>query len=166
MIKTNPILSSISSMLRGPDPRLKASYSLSRILSQLDLRDMPYDEGVSTNRRHDGTRHVSIGIWLIPVDAGQCPSAADASLAEPAVTCDLRRQGIGVLVPKHSTSTRLLVVVADLDESWRFFLTEVRHQSARPGGWFQLGLDVIKIIDPESLQMSHFRNRRSEMSGS
>ncbi|MEJ7593658.1 MAG: hypothetical protein WKF77_19130 [Planctomycetaceae bacterium] len=37
------------------------------------------------------------------------------------------------------------------------FLTEVRHQSTRPGGWFQLGLDVIRMIDPESLQMSHFR---------
>ncbi|MBC7965833.1 MAG: hypothetical protein H7Z17_07895, partial [Fuerstia sp.] len=152
--------------LRGPDPRLKASYSLSRILTQLDLRDMPYEEGMNPNRRHDETRHVSIGIWLIPVEADQCPEAANTALAEPAVTCDLRRQGIGVLVPKHMTAKRFLVAVADLDESWRFFLTEVRHQSTRPGGWLQLGLDVIKIVDPESLQMSHFRNRRAELSQS
>ena len=165
MIKSNPIFSSLASMLCGPDPRIKASYSLSRILSQLDLRDMPYEEGVNTNRRRDVTRHVSIGIWLIPISANQSPDAADTSLAEPAVTCDLRRQGIGVLVPKHMTATRFLVAVEDLDELWRFFLTEVRHQSVRPGGWFQLGLDVIKIVDPESLQMSHFRNRRSELSG-
>ena len=164
MIKSNPILSSIASMLRGPDPRLKASYSLSRILSQLDMRDMPYDGGVNTNRRDDGTRHIAIGIWLIPMDARQSPSEADASLAEPAVTCDLRRHGIGVLVPKHTTATRFLVAFADLDESWRFFLTEVRHQSIRPGGWFQLGLDVIRMVDPESLQLSHFRIRRSEFS--
>ena len=96
MIKSNPILRSIASMLRGPDLRLKASYSLSRILSQLDMRDMPYDGGVNTNRRDDGTRHIAIGIWLIPMDARQSPSEADASLAEPAVTCDLRRQGGGL----------------------------------------------------------------------
>jgi hypothetical protein len=58
------------------------------------------------------------------------------------------------------------LAIADLDESWRFFLTDLRHQSSRPGGWFQLGLDVINIVDPESLQMSHFRNRRAELSES
>ena len=166
MIRSNAILSSFASMLRGPDPRLKASYSLSRILSQLDLRDMPYDEGMNASRRQDVTRHVSIGIWLIPIAADQGPDTADTKLAEPAVTCDLRRQGIGVLVPKHMTATRFLVAFEDLDELWRFFLTEVRHQSVRPGGWFHLGLEVIRIVEPESLQISHFRNRRSEFSGS
>ena len=166
MISPVPILSSSASMLRGPNPRLKASYSLSRILSQLDLREMPYDEGVSKNRRRDGTRHISIGVWLIPIDADQSPSDADTSRAEPAVTCDLRRQGIGVLVARKMTATRFLVAVADFDESWRFFLTEVRHQSTRPGGWLQLGMDVIQIVDPESIQISNFRNRRTEVSQS
>ena len=166
MIKTNPIIRSIASMLSRPDQNVKARNSLSRILSQLDMRDMPYDEGLNTNRRNDVTRHISIGIWLIPIEANQSPSTVDTSFAEPAVTCDLRRQGIGVLVPKYLTAARFLVAVPDLDESWRFFLTEVRHHSTRPGGWFQLGLDVIKLVDPESLQMSHFRNRRSELSGS
>ena len=166
MIKTLPILSSVASMLRGPDPRHKASCSLSRIVSQLDLRDMPYDEGLIKNRRDGVTRHVSLGIWLIPMDDNQSPSAADTSFAEPAVTCDLRRHGIGVLVPKQTTAKRFLVAVADFDESWQFFLTEVRHQSVRPGGWFHLGLEVIRIVEPESLQISHFRNRRSEFSGS
>ncbi|MEJ7593657.1 MAG: hypothetical protein WKF77_19125 [Planctomycetaceae bacterium] len=94
MIKTNPIIRSIASMLSGPDQNLKARHSLSRILSQLDMRDMPYDEGLNTNRRNDGTRHVSIGIWLIPIEANQSAAAAEMSFAEPAVTCDLRRQGI------------------------------------------------------------------------
>ncbi len=166
MIKTLPFVSSVASMLRGPDPRHKASCSLSRIVSQLDLRDMPYDEGLTKNRRDGVTRHVSLGIWLIPIAADQGPDTADTKLAEPAVTCDLRRQGIGVLVPKHMTATRFLVAVEDLDELWRFFLTEVRHQSVRPGGWSHLRLEVIRIVEPESLQISHFRNRRSEFSGS
>ena len=164
MIAANLVINSISSMLHRPDPRRKASYSLARILSQLDVRDLPYDEGVSPNRRNDTTRHVSIGIWLIPVQPHQQPSATDTSLAQPAVTCDLRRQGIGVLVPSQSTATRFLVAVADLDEVWRFFLTDVRHQSARPGGWRQLGLDIVRTVELESLQMLRFRNRLNSLS--
>ena len=165
MIQANAILSSLSSLLRGPDPRRKASYSLSRILSQLELRDLPYNEGISANRRCDGTRHVSIGIWLIPVEANQDPSAADIAVAQPAVTCDLRRQGMGVLVPKHMTATHFLVAVADLDDTWRFFRTDVRHQSDRPGGWFQLGLDIVRSVDLEPLQMLCFRKRLSTFAG-
>ena len=159
MIKANPVIDSIASLLHRSDPRKKASLVLSRILTQLDMRDLPYDEGVNTNRRRDATRRVSIGVWLIPVDPDQNPSSADTSVAEPGVTCDLRRQGIGVLVPEEQTATRFLVAVCDLDELWRFFLTELRHESPRPGNWFHLGLDVVKIIDLESLQMSRFRKR-------
>ncbi|HQX48727.1 MAG TPA: hypothetical protein PLY87_02025 [Planctomycetaceae bacterium] len=159
MLKANPVISSIAAMLHRADPRKKASGSLSRILTQLDMLDLPYDEGVNTNRRRDVTRHVSIGIWLIPIDVNQTASSADTSLAKPAVTCDLRRQGIGVLVSEEQTAASFLVAVCDLDESWRFFLTELRHQTPRPGSWFHLGLDVLKIVEPEGLQMSRFRNR-------
>lgn len=165
MVASNLFFNSIASILSRPNPRLKASYSLARILSQLDLRDMPYDEGVNPNRRTDATRHVSIGIWLIPVEENQSPSIADTSLAQPAVTCDLRRHGMGVLVPARITAKRLLVAVADLEESWRFFLTDVQHISSRPGGWFQLGLDVAEMVDLESLQMVHFRNHLNDRAG-
>lgn len=159
MIAANPIFNSLTSILNRPNPRRKASMALSRIMTQLDLRDLPYEQGVDTNRRQDGTRHVSIGIWLVPIEDNQSPSSVDTSLALPAVTCDMRRQGIGVLVPTNMRAQRFLVAVADMDDVWRFFLTEVRHVSSRPGGWHQVGLDVMKTIDLESLQMQHFRNR-------
>jgi len=159
VITANPVFNSLTSILNRPHPRRKASMVLSRIMSQLDLRDLPYDEGVNKNRRQDGTRHVSIGIWLIPIDDKQSPSNVDTSHALPAVTCDLRRHGIGVLVPTNMQAKQFLVAVADLDDVWRFFLTDVRHASSRPGGWHQLGLDVVTTIDLESLQMLHFRNR-------
>ena len=165
MISATPIFDSLASILNRPHPRRKASMVLSRIMSQLDLRDLPYDEGVNKNRRQDGTRHVSIGIWLIPIDDKQSPSNADTSHALPAVTCDLRRHGIGVLVPTIMQTKQFLVAVADLDDVWRFFLTEVRHVSSRPGGWHQLGLDVVTTIDLESLQMLHFRNRLKSFAG-
>ena len=129
------------------------------------LRDLPYDEGVDKNRRQDGTRHVSIGIWLIPIEVNQSPSNVDTSHALPAVTCDMRRQGIGVLVPTNMQARRFMVAVADQNEVWRFFLTEVRHVSSRPGSWHQLGLDVVKTIDLESLQLLDFRNRVNSFAG-
>ena len=165
MIAANPIFNSLTSILNRPNPRRKASTALSRIMTQLDLRDLPYEQGIDKNRRQDGTRHVSIGIWLIPIEANQTPSNVDTALAVPAVTCDMRRQGIGVLVTTNTRAKKFLVAVADQDEVWRFFLTDVRHVSTRPGGWHQLGLDVVKIIDLESLQMLHFRNRLKAFSG-
>lgn len=157
MIKSNSVINSIASMLHRPDPRLKASQTLSRILTQLHLLDLPYDEGVNTNRRCDTTRHVSIGVWLIPVGPDQNLASIDMSLAEPAVTCDIRRHGIGLLVPGRQSENCFLVAVADLEESWRFFLTNLCHQTPRPASWFHLGLDVIKTVDLEAHQMSKFR---------
>jgi len=165
MIKSFAGINTIASLLSKPDLKRKASISLSRMLTQLDMRDLPYDTDLNANRRNDVTRHVSIGIWLIPVAANQSPTAADTSCAVPAVTCDLRRQGIGVLLSSRVTAPCFLVAAADLDGVWRFFLTEVRHQSPRPGGWFQVGLDVLRIVDLESEQTSRFRNRMKSLSG-
>lgn len=159
MIAANPIFQSLTSILNRPNPRLKASMALSRIMTQLDVRDLPYEQGVDKNRRQDGTRHVSIGVWLIPVEDNQSTSSVETSNAVPVATCDLRRQGIGVLVPTAVRVRRFIVAVADHDNVWRYFLTDVRHVSSRPGGWHQVGLDVIKTIDLESLQLLHFRNR-------
>lgn len=159
MIAANPIFNSLTSILHRPNPRRKASMALSRIMTQLDLRDLPYEQGVDKNRRQDGTRHISIGVWLIPMTANQSASSVETSNAVPAVTCDMRRQGIGVLVPTNLQARQFIVAVADQDNVWRFFLTDVRHVTSRPGGWHQLGLDVVKTVDLESLQMLHFRNR-------
>jgi hypothetical protein len=159
MIAANPVFNSLTSILNRPNPRLKASMALSRIMTQLDVRDLPYEQGVDTNRRQDGTRHVSIGVWLIPVEDNQSASSVETSNAVPVATCDLRRQGIGVLVPTAVRVRRFIVAVADQENVWRFFLTDVRHVSSRPGGWHQVGLDVAKTIDLESLQLLHFRNR-------
>ena len=128
-------------------------------MTQLDLRDLPYEQGVDNNRRQEETRHISIGVWLVPMAANQSVSSVETSNAVPAVTCDMRRQGIGVLVPTNLQARQFIVAVADQDDVWRFFLTNVRHVSSRPGGWHQLGLDVAKTIDLESLQLLHFRNR-------
>ena len=159
MIASNHVFNSLATILNRPHPRRKASMVLARIMTHLDLRDLPYFEGVNKNRRQDGTRHVSIGIWLIPIADNQNPSDVNASLAVPAVTCDMRRHGLGVLVTTDMAAKQFMVAVPDQDEVWRFFLTDLRHVTSQPGGWHQLGLDVVKMVDLESLQMMQFRNR-------
>lgn len=146
-------------MLHRPDPRQQASLSIARLLSQLDLEALPFEEGVQPSRRDAETRHVAIGIWLIPLNENQRPDDADMNRAIPAATCDLRRHGIGVLTPAKLPSKRFIVAVADLENAWKFFVAESRHQSDRPGGWHQLGLHIEKVWQPESLQIVHFRHR-------
>ncbi len=51
MIAANPIFNSLTSILNRPNPRRKASMALSRIMTQLDLRDLPYEQGVDFYRR-------------------------------------------------------------------------------------------------------------------
>jgi hypothetical protein len=154
-----PVLNAVTSMLHRPDARLQASLSLARLMSQLDLEAMPFEEGVQASRRDAETRHVAIGIWLIPLDEKQNADAADMKKAIPATTCDLRRNGIGVLTPARLGSKKFVVAVADLENAWKFFVAETRHQSDRPGGWHQLGLHVEKIWQPGSMQIVQFRHR-------
>ncbi len=49
MITAGVVINSVTSMLHKPNLKRKASLSLSRILTQLDMRDLPYDEGVNTS---------------------------------------------------------------------------------------------------------------------
>ncbi len=159
MVQSIPILNTISNMLHRSDPRRQASIALARLLTRLDLECMAYDEGVVANRRDAQTRHVAIGIWLIPMGENQKLDDVDTKKAIPATTCDLRRHGIGVLTPVRLQAEKYIVAVSDSENVWRFFVSRVRHQSERTGGWTHLGLSVEKIWSPGSLQTMHFRNR-------
>lgn len=159
MISRLPILSTLGGMFNRRDPRQEAGLALTRLLSQFDMEAMPYDRGMRESRRDDNSRHVAIGVWLIPLTENQDPDKADLNKAIPAATCDLRRHGIGVLMPVKLQSKKFIVAIADMEKTWRFFLVGVRHQSDRPGGWFQLGLSVDRIWEPDSLQTVQFRHR-------
>lgn len=159
MIQKIPVLNAIASMLHRPDERKQASLAIARLMSQLDLEAMPFEQGVQLSRRDAQTRHVAIGIWLIPMGEDQRPGDVSMKTAVPATTCDLRRNGIGVLTPAPPQARKFMVAVADLENTWKFFIAESRHQSERPGGWNQLGLSIQKVWEPDSLQIMQFRNR-------
>ena len=71
----------------------------------------------------------------------------------------MRRQGIGVLMPVKLAASKFLAAVADPENVWRFFVVTARHVTDRPGGWFQIGLSVEAMYEPDSLQTLRFRQR-------
>ncbi len=153
------MLSSLGGMFTRRDPRQQAALALARLLSQIDMEAMPFDKGVQQSRRQDDTRHVSIGVWLVPLAADLHPDDASLDKAIPAATCDLRRHGIGVLLPLELKTKALIVAVADKDNVWRFFIGHVRHQSGRPGGWFHVGVSIVQIWEPAKHQTIEFCHR-------
>jgi hypothetical protein len=159
MIQHIPVLKTLGGLFSRRDPQREATITLSRLLTQFDMQTLPFDRGVRESRRNDEARHVAIGIWLIPIPSNQSADDADMDKAIPAATCDLRRGGIGVLMPVELRTKRFVVAVADTEHVWRFFTAAVRHQSPRPGGWFQLGLHVEQNWDPDAFQTLAFRHR-------
>ncbi len=159
MIQNAPVIKSFRNFFGRRDPRQEAGLALARLLSQLDLQEMPFDNGVRPTRRGNSTRYVALGVWLMPLGEKQAPETANFDNAMPAVTSDLRRFGVGLLMPLQLPSPRVLLAVADSEDHWKFFICGVRHNSPRPGGWFQIGLSVDGIWEPEPLQVAHFRKR-------
>lgn len=159
MFERLPILSTLGGMLNRRDPRKQAEIALARLLSQFDMAAMPYETGVAQSRRGESSRSVTIGVWLVPISAGPIGEDTDMGHAIPAASCDLRRQGFGVLVPVQPKADRFIVAVGDMENAWRFFVTQVRHRSERPGGWFQIGLKVEIVFEPDTEQMKQFRTR-------
>lgn len=159
MFQRIPVLSNLGGVFQKRHPRQQAGLALTRLLSQFDMGQMPYETGTRPSRRSEGTRSVAIGIWLIPFEENRGPENADMHKAIPVATCDMRRQGIGVLMPVKLTSRKFIAAVADPENVWRYFIVSARHVTDRPGGWYQLGLSVECMYEPDSLQTIRFRQR-------
>ena len=159
MFQRIPVLSNLGGVFQKRHPRQQAGLALTRLLTQFDMGQMPYETGTRPSRRSEGTRNVAIGIWLIPFEENRGAENADMQKAIPAATCDLRRQGIGVLMPVKLTSRKFIAAVADPENVWRYFVVTARHVTDRPGGWYQLGLSVESMYEPDSLQTLRFRQR-------
>ena len=159
MFQRIPVLCNLGGVFQKRNPRQQAGLALTRLLTQFDMGQMPYETGTRPSRRREGTRNVAIGIWLTPFEENRGPETADMQKSIPAATCDLRRQGIGVLMPVKLQSRKFIAAVADLENVWRYFVVKARHVTDRPGGWFQLGLSVESMYEPDSLQTLRFRQR-------
>jgi hypothetical protein len=165
VIQRIPVLSSLGEFFHRREERNKVAMAIARLMSKLDMEEMPFDEGLKESRRDARTRHVSIGMWLIPASDQLAFEDVDFSRSIPCVTCDLRRHGIGVLIHERLKDTRFIAAIADLEESWRFFHVSIRHQSQRPGGWYHLGLNVDGIAEPSTWQLNRLKHQISDGAG-
>lgn len=122
-------------------------------------KSLPYIGGLIATRRNAKSQATAIGVWLIPCEEIQTVQP-DFTNAIPAVTFDLRRMGVGVLMRQHLECRVVIVAIPDKEEAWRLFECEVRHQSQRLGGWYQVGLQAQSIFEPALAEMtllqSHF----------
>lgn len=157
------MLENVLAMFQRHDPRKQAAVALARIVTQYDMCEMKYSEGLETDRRAREERHVAIGVWLIPVESGASQDDFDFSAAVPAVTQDLRANGFGVMTPVRLDATQFVTAIPDLEEHWKFFLTSVRHNTRRPGSWYQLGLKAESLLSLEQEQMHAFNRHVDEI---
>ena len=122
------------------DPRRDAKIGLARIISRYEMTGLSYKHGIADERRSRDERYVPMGVWLFP--CSETATSADLNLSSgvPAVTHNLRIEGFGVMTPVRLKHRHFVVAVPDENDVWRFFRCDVRHNTARPGHWFLLGL--------------------------
>ena len=157
--------SRVMKLFGARDPKEKSTLALARMLSQYDMSSMPFENALAESKRRDQPRPITVGTMVVPMAAKQTAATADFSLAQPMVTCDLRREGIGIFTTRRQEVPAFIVALADSEDSWKFFTCELRHQSRRPGGWWHLGLLVQNLYDPDIGQMQDFRARLKQVFG-
>ena len=158
MLQYIPVLNRFAKLFDREQPSHDASLVLARLLSQQEMSSLPFDEGLKPSRRHQETRPVGVGVWLIPFSDDIASEDVDTKEPIPAVTCDLRRMGIGLLLPAKLSTRRLIVAVTDSESMWKFVSATVCHQSPQPGGWFRIGLNVDGLWFPSTCQRRAFRD--------
>lgn len=151
-------------------PRREAVVGLARILNRHDVANMTFEGGYEAERRDNDQRKVSWGVWLFPISAETKATDFRLDRGLPAVTQDLRREGIGVMTPMQLTGDQFVIAMPEdpvldtyapertaIEPRWDFFRCDVRHNTRCTGGWYQLGLQVAESITLDGGQRKDFR---------
>ena len=159
------MLNSICNVFTGRDPKRQARLSMARIMSRFDLVRLSYNEGIREERRERDEHHVALGVWLFPCEARESTVDIDMSTGMPAVTSDMRAEGFGVMVPTRLTHGAFLVAAPEEEGHWRYFRCTVCHNTAQPGGWYQVGMHVKRTVDLTSGQRAALREYLESVTG-
>ncbi|MCP4175912.1 MAG: hypothetical protein GY758_34655 [Fuerstiella sp.] len=152
------MIEAVANLFTRRDPGREAALGLARIISRHEMAGMSYDHGIVDDRRVNEEWHVALGVWLFPCDCSDRAEDVDMSCGVPAVTVDIRRQGFGVMTPVQLKNEYFLIAVPDEQaDAWIFFRCRMRHNTKRPGNWYQLGIQVERTIDLEGSQRVAFR---------
>lgn len=170
------MLDTVLNLFSLRDPRRDAVVGLARILNRHDVANMAFDAGYEVERRDNQQRKVSWGVWLFPIDAKTKAVNLQIDRGLPAVTQDLRREGIGVMTPMMLSGDQFVIAMPEDPvrdtfapeqstgvTTWNFFRCDVRHNTRCCGGWYQLGLQVSESIKLDGDQRSQFRQHIAEM---
>lgn len=159
----NNMLDLVNKLFSGQNARRDAQQGLARIISRYDVSRMCYEEGVVPDRRSREERHVALGVWLIPCDADDRPNDIRVDRALPAVTHDVRSEGVGILTPLMLESQNFVVAMPFENSGFQFYKAVVKHNSDQPGGWHLLGLYVERVIELDGDQRAEFRQHTAEI---
>lgn len=164
------MLDAVLDLFSRRDPRRDAVVGLARILNRHDVSNIMFEAGYEVERRVHDQRKISWGVWLFPIDAETKATEFRMDGGLPAVTQDLRKEGIGVMTPMQLNGDQFVIAMPEnpvldtfdpertpSDPTWNFFRCDVRHNTRCSGGWFQLGLQVAESIKLEAWQSSDFR---------
>ena len=159
------MLDAITRLFSKRDSRQEARLGLARIISRYDMIRLCYEEGINVDRRSRDERHIALGIWLFPCAEDATAEDFDINSGVPAVTHDLRCEGIGVMTPLPMDAEHYVVAAPDENGGWRFFKCEVRHSTKKPGGWHLLGLQVDNVLDLDGSTRRAFREYIARICG-
>lgn len=152
------MLDTVINLFTRKDSRRNAVLGLARIISRYDLVNLSYRTGLRENRRARDEHHASWGVWLFPCSSNATCADFQVSTGLPAVTHDLRGEGLGIMTPIRLKSEHFIIAVPDEDgDTWKFFHGQVRHNTRRPGGWCHLGIQVESTVTLEHSQVLAFR---------
>jgi hypothetical protein len=120
------------------------------------MDSLAYRNDISKTRRQSESRQIALGCWIIPFEP-QRPDVPDFGSVVPAVTYDLRRGGMGLLLRETISFSVFAVALPDKDGVWRFFECRACHQSPLPGGWNLAGLQILRIVELHPKDVTLFR---------
>lgn len=145
------MLNRLTRLFRPEDPRRIAEMAFSRLITQCTLDSLQYREGLAETRRHTAGQTYAVGVLAMePKIASN--DGPDFDNPIPGVTIDFRHLGIGILLQRRLDSPTVIVAIPDKEEARRMFECEVRHQSRRPGGWYQVGLKILANYQPTDVE--------------
>ena len=151
------MLDVVVNMFTRRHPQRDATLALTRIMTRYDMSRIAYVEGIVDDRRSGDERNVAFGVWLFPCGPSAKAVDIDLSTGIPAVSHDVRAEGLGILTPVQLKHKNFMVAVQGDKDVWKFFRCRVCHNTSRAGGWFQLGLNTDRVIELESYQRAAFR---------
>lgn len=157
------MLDLVNKLFSCQNARRDAQQGLARIISRYDVSRICYEQGVVPDRRNREERHVALGVWLIPCEADDRAKDLRVDRALPAVTHDVRSEGVGILTPLSLESQHFVIAMPFENSGFQFYKAIVKHNSDQPGGWHLLGLYVEKMIELEGDQRVAFRNHTADV---